>query len=116
MAHEAGAVYKLGKRVLIRRDIFEEYLRLHQYREDTDEVDDEEMQSKSRYGTLVQNLESGRMDIRLGLQEYYGELQTGQTMEVQVDGEWIPTRLEMGDGWYLVGIETDNLIGLAVRI
>ena len=116
MAHEAGAVYKLGQRVLIRRDIFEEYLRLHQYREDTDEVDDEEMQSKSRYGTLVQNLESGRMDIRLGLQEYYGELQTGQTMEVQVDGEWIPTRLEMGDGWYLVGIETDNLIGLAVRI
>ena len=116
MAHEAGAVYKLGKRVLIRRDIFEEYLRLHQYREDTDEVDDEEMQSKSRYGTLVQNLESGRMDIRLGLQEYYGELQTGQTMEVQVDGEWIPTRLEMGNGWYLVGIETDNLIGLAVRI
>ena len=116
MAHEAGAVYKLGKRVLIRRDIFEEYLRLHQYREDTDEVDDEEMQSKSRYGTLVQNLESGRMDIRLGLQEYYGELQAGQTMEVQVDGEWIPTRLEMGDGWYLVGIETDNLIGLAVRI
>ena len=116
MAHEAGAVYKLGKRVLIRRDIFEEYLRLHQYREDTDKADDEEMQSKSRYGTLVQNLESGRMDIRLGLQEYYGELQTGQTMEVQVDGEWIPTRLEMGDGWYLVGIETDNLIGLAVRI
>ena len=116
MAHEAGAVYKLGKRVLIRRDIFEEYLRLHQYREDTDEVVDEEMQSKSRYGTLVQNLESGRMDIRLGLQEYYGELQTGQTMEVQVDGEWIPTRLEMGNGWYLVGIETDNLIGLAVRI
>ena len=116
MAHEAGAVYKLGKRVLIRRDIFEEYLRLHQYREDTDEADDEEMQSKSRYGTLVQNLESGRMDIRLGLQEYYGELQTGQTMEVQVDGEWIPTRLEMGDGWYLVGIKTDNLIGLAVRI
>lgn len=116
MAHEAGAVYKLGKRVLIRRDIFEEYLRLHQYREDTDEAVDEEMQSKSRYGTLVQNLESGRMDIRLGLQEYYGELQTGQTMEVQVDGEWIPTRLEMGNGWYLVGIETDNLIGLAVRI
>lgn len=27
LAHEAGAVYKLGKRVLVRRDIFEEYLR-----------------------------------------------------------------------------------------
>lgn len=27
MAHEAGAVYKIGKKVLIRRKIFEEYLR-----------------------------------------------------------------------------------------
>ena len=27
MAHEAGAVYKIGKKVLIRRSIFEEYLR-----------------------------------------------------------------------------------------
>ena len=27
MAHEAGSVYKIGKKVLIRRNIFEEYLR-----------------------------------------------------------------------------------------
>ena len=27
MAHEAGALYKIGKKVLIRRSIFEEYLR-----------------------------------------------------------------------------------------
>ena len=27
MAHEAGAVYKIGRRVLVRRDIFEAYLR-----------------------------------------------------------------------------------------
>lgn len=27
MAREAGAVYKIGKKVLIRRKIFEEYLR-----------------------------------------------------------------------------------------
>lgn len=31
MAHEAGAVYKIGKKVLIRRTIFDEYLR-KQYR------------------------------------------------------------------------------------
>ena len=30
MAWSSGAVYKIGKRVLIRRDIFEEYLRAHQ--------------------------------------------------------------------------------------
>ncbi len=27
MAHECGAVYKIGRKVLIRRSIFEEYLR-----------------------------------------------------------------------------------------
>ena len=27
LSHEAGAVYKIGKKVLIRRDIFEAYLR-----------------------------------------------------------------------------------------
>ena len=27
MSHEAGSVYKIGKKVLIRRNIFEEYLR-----------------------------------------------------------------------------------------
>ena len=31
MAHEAGAVYKIGKKVLIRRDIFDDYLeRFHE--------------------------------------------------------------------------------------
>jgi len=29
MAHESGSVYKVGKKVLIRRSIFEEYLRKH---------------------------------------------------------------------------------------
>ena len=27
MAHEAGAIYKIGKKVLIRRSIFEAYMR-----------------------------------------------------------------------------------------
>ena len=34
MAHEAGAVYKIGKKVLIRRSIFEAYM--SQHRHDTD--------------------------------------------------------------------------------
>lgn len=40
LAHEAGAVYKIGKRVLIRRDIFEEYLRILRRKEDTSEMDE----------------------------------------------------------------------------
>lgn len=33
MSHEAGAVYKIGKMVRIRRDTFEEYLRCLQKKE-----------------------------------------------------------------------------------
>ena len=35
---------------------------------------------------------------------------------VLIDGEWIHTRIEMGDGWLLVGVPTDQLVGLVVRI
>ena len=84
MAHEAGAVYKIGKKVLIRRSIFEEYLR-QQYKsndrekrlslyEPDDEITVEEENDMMRQGVLVPDLQSGRMDIRFSLEDYYGGL------------------------------------------
>lgn len=107
MAHEAGAVYKIGKMVRIRRDIFEEYLK-HQCKskdrenrlilyEPDDEITVEEENDMMRQGVLVSDSQSGRMDIRFGLEEYYGGLHCGTGMEVLIDGKWIPTRIEMGD-------------------
>ena len=37
-------------------------------------------------------------------------------IEVKSNGKWISTRIEMGRSWYLVGIKTDDLVGLIVRI
>ena len=37
-------------------------------------------------------------------------------MDVNINGKWVPTRIEMGDDWYLVGVKTDSLPGLTVRI
>lgn len=123
MAHEAGAVYKIGKKVLIRRTIFEEYLRQIYKNEieakalqDSKENDASGKEIKMRKGTLVVDNESGRMDIRFSLEEYYGGLHCGECMDVLIEEEWIPTRIEMGEGWYLVGIHTDRLAGLTVRI
>lgn len=117
LAHEAGAVYKIGKKVLIRRTIFDEYLR-QQYRieqtESSPAADGKE--APIRQGTLVLDPDSGRMNIRFGLNDYYGFLSCGTRMEVQIDGEWIPTRLEMADNWILIGIETKDITGLTVRI
>ena len=118
LAHEAGAVYKIGKRVLIRRDIFEEYLRILRRKDDASEQD-ESMKSEDndmRQGALTLDAQTGRMDIRFDLEDYYGGLQCGERMEVLIDGDWIPARIEMGSGWCLTGIKTDRLEGLIVRI
>ena len=69
-----------------------------------------------KQGTLVMNTQSGRMDIRLGRGEFYGELHCGTCMDVLINGEWLPTRIEMADDWFLVGINTRNIAGLTVRI
>lgn len=69
-----------------------------------------------KQGVLIYDDESGRMDIRFGLDDYYGGLHCGTTMEVLIDGKWIPTRIEMSDGWYLAGLSQYRLPGLSVRI
>ena len=71
-----------------------------------------------RQGVLIYDSRSERMDIRFGMEEYYGGLHCGESMEVFVKNQWRPTRIEMsfeGD-WYLVGIKTDSLVGLRVRV
>lgn len=58
----------------------------------------------------------GRMDIRFGLLDYYGGLHRGERLEVLLDGEWIPTRIELGEFWYLKGVKLIKLNRLIVRI
>jgi len=67
-------------------------------------------------GTLVPQHGTDRMDIRFSLDSYYGGLHCGETFEVKINGKWVPTRIEMGHSWYLVGINTNDLVGLIVRI
>ena len=102
LAHEAGAVYKIGKKVLIRRTIFDEYLRQQYHIEQMASLAADGKEASTRQGTLVLDTDSGRMNIRFGLNDYYGFLSCGTRMEVRVDGEWIPTRLEMADNWILM--------------
>lgn len=69
-----------------------------------------------REGALVYDNYSKRIDVRFNVDDYYGGLHCGTCMDVMLNDEWIPTRIEMNDDWYLVGIKTDSLIGLRVRI
>lgn len=69
-----------------------------------------------KQGALIYDKETGRFDIRFGLNDYHGGLHCGECFDVLAGGRWKPTRIEMADDWYLVGIRADNLSGLRVRI
>ena len=69
-----------------------------------------------KQGVLIYDQENDRMDIRFSLDDYYGGLHCGMTFEVLVGRRWVPTRIELGREWYLVGIATRSLVGLRVRI
>ena len=69
-----------------------------------------------KQGALVFDEHTDRYDIRFDLNDYYGGLHCGECFDVMVGGKWKPTRIEMGDGWYLVGARTADLNGLRVRI
>lgn len=50
------------------------------------------MFTEKRTGSLIYDEKMKRMDIRFGLEEYYGGLHCGTGMEVMLDGKWVPTR------------------------
>ncbi len=71
-----------------------------------------------RTGVLIFDKRTGGYDIRFDLSEYYGGLHCGECFDVFLRGRWKPTRIEMKwkEQWYLVGVDTEDLNGLRVRI
>ena len=62
-----------------------------------------------KQGALIFDEQADRYDIRFDLADYYGGLHCGETFDVMVGGRWKPTRIEMAEDWYLVGIRADDL-------
>ena len=72
--------------------------------------------SEHREGTLFYDTETGRYDIRFDLESFYGGLHCGECFDEKVKDVWVPVRIEMGDDWYLVGLNVSRLDGLRVRM
>ena len=72
--------------------------------------------SEKREGNLFYDKESGRYDIRFGIESYYGGLYCGECFEVKINDVWVPVRIEMDEDWYLVGLPLKRLDGLTVRM
>ena len=49
--------------------------------------------SEKREGALFYDKESGRYDIRFGLDSYYGGLHCGDCFDLKVDNAWVPARV-----------------------
>ena len=67
-------------------------------------------------GVLYFDRQTERMDIHFENKEIYGGLHCGTAMEALINDEWVPTRIEYGNDWYLVGVQNESLPGLQVRI
>ena len=67
-------------------------------------------------GILIYDSSTNRFDVLYEEGNSYGGLHCGTTMEVLINDEWIPTRIEYGNDWYLVGVQKESLPGLQVRI
>lgn len=72
--------------------------------------------SEKREGNLFYDKESGRYDIRFGMESYYGGLHCGECFEVKINDVWVPVRIEMDEDWYLVGLPLKRLDGLTVQM
>ena len=53
-----------------------------------------------REGILIPDMQSGRADIRFNSDDCYGGLHCGTTMDIWLNEQWVPTRIEMNSsGW-----------------
>ena len=74
-----------------------------------------------RQGALVYDDTIGRYRVRYSFDEYSLGLHCGEGLEVKNKNKYVPTRIEYkygcehNNGYYLVGINTDELEGLIVR-
>jgi hypothetical protein len=73
-----------------------------------------------RDGILIYDPKQERMEIRFSIDEFYGGLHCGECLDVYINGNWQPARIEFNHSdkdWYLVGISKDiSLEGLPARI
>ena len=71
--------------------------------------------SEKREGALFYDKESGRYDIRFGLDSYYGGLHCRDGFEMKVDNACVPVRTEMSDEWFFAELPRMRIAGQIVR-
>ena len=71
-----------------------------------------------KQGTLFYDKDMDRYNFLYdseGETRNYGGIHCGEVFEFCLNGVWVPARVEMLDGWYLVGLPGLMMNGLVVR-
>ena len=71
-----------------------------------------------KQGKLFYDKSCGRYNFYYkegGLEMDYEGIHCGEAFEFNLNGIWVPARVEMDDDWYLVGLPGLMLEGLEVR-
>ena len=76
----------------------------------------EDSPPRSNEGAMIFDPETDRMDIRFDNLHFYGGLHCGTPLEVLLNNQWVPTRIEKAADWFLVGLSGLSLNGLRTRI
>ena len=111
LAHEAGAVYKIGKKVLIRRTIFDEYLRQQYHIAQMASLAADGKEASTRQGTVSENAAysgkkpSGKISVAGSssvspvmekLAEAYQKVNTNAKVEIQTSDSSAGMQSAMG--------------------
>lgn len=71
-----------------------------------------------KQGKLFYDKDCGRYNFNYkedGIEMDYEGIHCGEVFEFNLNGVWVPARVEMNDDWYLVGLPGLKLEGLEVR-
>jgi len=69
-----------------------------------------------KQGVLFYDELSKRYDFEYSIEKYYDGLHCGECFEVLLNGNWIHTRIELDNDWYLVGLKNISISGLRIRM
>ena len=70
------------------------------------------------YGKLIYDSDNSRLDVLFDNGSTLGGFHCGDCLEILLDNEWIPTRVECDEDWYLYGLYKNGRIpvGLSARV
>lgn len=70
------------------------------------------------YGKLIYDNECNRLDVLFDNGGTLGGFHCGDRLDILQDNEWVPTRVEYDEDWYLFGLYQSGKIpvGLNVRV